>query len=138
MRKIVRSNINLLSDLLDSSKEGVKGFRYFNTRHLEITHHHLISLIILENNIPAAYCHLEEENNKIWLGVLVSDNFVGNGLGSYCVNLLINLADNLDINDIYLSVDKNNYKAISLYQKYNFKIIEEKQYLFMMKRSKNV
>ena len=138
MKKIVRTNNYLLSSLLKSSKDGVKKFRYFNTRHLEITQSHLISLIILENNIPAAYCHLEEDNNKFWLGILVSDNFIGNKLGSYCVNLLINIADALNINDIYLSVDKDNYKAISLYKKYNFLTIEEKELLFIMKRSKNV
>ena len=138
MRKIVRTNNYLLSSLLKSSKDGVKKFRYFNTRHLEITQSHLISLIILEDNIPAAYCHLDEENDQIWLGVLVSDNFIGNKLGSYCVNLLINMADILNINDIYLSVDKDNYKAISLYKKYEFIIIEEKELSFIMKRSKNV
>lgn len=138
MKKIVRTNNNLLSFLLEASKEGVKKFRYFNTRHLETAQNHLISLIILENNVPAAYCHLDEENDKIWLGVLVSDNFIGNKLGSYCVNLLINMSDILNINDIYLSVDKDNYKAISLYKKYKFIIIEEKESSFIMKRSKNV
>ncbi len=138
MRKIVRTNTQLISNLLSSSKEGVKNFRYFNTRYLEITQSHLISFIILENNIPAAYCHLEEENNKIWLGVLVSDNYIGNKLGSYCMDMLVNISEALGIKDIYLSVDKDNFKAINLYKKYNFLVIEEKKSLFIMKRGKNV
>ncbi len=138
MIKIVRTDVQLLSSLLNSSKEGIKKFRYFNTRHLEITQSHLQSFIILENNIPAAYCHLEEENNKIWLGILVSDSYIGKHLGSYCMDILINISKVLGIKDIYLSVDKDNYKAINLYKKYNFFVIEEKELLFIMKWSKNV
>jgi GNAT superfamily N-acetyltransferase len=134
MRKIVRSNTHLLSILLNSSKEGLNKFRYFKSRHLEIIDSHLISFIILDNDIPSGYCHLEEENNKLWLGVLVSDNFLGKGLGSYCLDILTKISD-LIKRDLYLSVDKDNLHAIYLYKKFGFNIIEEKKELFFMHRN---
>ena len=54
------------------------------------------------------------------------------------MDILINISKVLGIKDIYLSVDKDNYKAINLYKKYNFFVIEEKELLFIMKWSKNV
>ncbi len=87
------------------------------------------------NNItPVAYGHLDFDGQKIWLGVCVSDKYHGTGLGKAMVNELINFSKKNSVEEINLSVDKENVAAFSLYQKTGFTVIGENNGSYFMKR----
>lgn len=136
--RAVRTNLKDLETILISSKNGLKNFRYFNTRPLDIINSHLISILLIDNDVPVAYCHLDEENEKVWLGILVADALINKKIGSRCLDILTKISDILNIKYLYLSVDKDNYNAIHLYKKFNFSILEDKNNSFIMRRDKNV
>lgn len=71
-----------------------------------------------------AYGHLEHEGERLWLGVAVADGFTGRGWGELMVRELISTAREGSFRSISLSVDADNYAAISLYQKLGFVTIE--------------
>lgn len=138
MFKINRSDVKTLKILLSKSKNGLQTFRYFSKRKLNIINSHLISIIMIENENPIAYGHIEEENGKYWLGILVSDCGSGKGIGKNMMTVLINSAFSFQVKEIHLTVDKINEKAIKLYKKFGFKIInKKKQYLLMRLVVKN-
>jgi ribosomal protein S18 acetylase RimI-like enzyme len=73
------------------------------------------------------YGHIDYENNKYWLGICILDKFCGNGYGKIIMNYLINYFDeNISNNEpLYLCVHTNNISALKLYEKFNFKIVDE-------------
>jgi ribosomal protein S18 acetylase RimI-like enzyme len=80
----------------------------------------LVTLLLIENDIPIAYGHLEPENNTTWLGICVLPEFSRKGYACKMMTALIDKAKKLNINSIYLTVDKNNERAINLYHKFHF------------------
>lgn len=137
MLKIIRSDKKNLDKLLSSSKNGLATFRYFDKRDSSIIHSHLISIIMIENDNPVAYGHIEEEDGKHWLGILVSDSASGRGIGNKMMKLLVDSAFLFHVEEVCLTVDLINTRAIKLYEKFGFEIVNKKEkHLLMRLKSK--
>lgn len=129
------NDIALLSNFLKNAGKSLNKFRYFRNRHLSIISEHIYTILILENNNPVAYGHLDPEQDIVWLGICVSEKATGKGYGGQIMMKLISQATKIGLNEIFLKVDSNNTKAISLYQKYFFELTsKEKDGCFIMKR----
>jgi ribosomal-protein-alanine N-acetyltransferase len=132
--KINQENIHYLEDFIKQPLS--KNFRYFQKRDITCVNNHLITLLGLINNIPIAYGHIDysQDENKYWLGICILEEYQGKGFGKAILSELINLSNKEKIDELYLSVDKDNINAISLYKKFGFEIIEEKPNFYFMKR----
>ena len=115
-----KENIHLLVSFIDQIGVSSDTFRYFNTRTVDVINNHLVTLLILIDNQPVAYGHLEPENNVIWLGICVLPENAGKGFGKLMMNSLIKRAVELKIPVIDLTVDKTNVSAINLYEQFAF------------------
>ena len=127
--EITENNNYLLNEFLNNSIPGT--FRYFNKRSINVIKNHIITLILIDDNLPVGYAHIDYDD-KYWFGVCILDNYQGKGYGKKIMEYIFNHERIKNIDNIYLTVDKVNYIAISLYKKYNFYIVEEKDTYFMM------
>jgi GNAT superfamily N-acetyltransferase len=123
---VENENIHLLKTFIENMGEASKSFRYFNKRSIDVIINHLVTILLLENEFPVAYGHLDREKNTVWLGVCVLPAFSGNGYGKMIMDKLIATAKKMQIVEISLTVDKDNKKAMNLYKKYDFK--QEKEF----------
>jgi ribosomal protein S18 acetylase RimI-like enzyme len=128
--EITENNNYLLNEFLNNSIPGT--FRYFNKRSINVIKNHIITLILIDDNLPVGYAHIDYDDNKYWFGVCILENYQGKGYGKKIMEYIFNDERIKNIDNIYLTVDKINYIAISLYKKYNFYIVEEKDTYFMM------
>jgi len=78
--------------------------------------------ILKADNLPVGYIHYKEEDDKVFLSkiYLIQDEKY-KGLGQALLNEVIQFALDQKKNSIYLTVNKNNAKAIRFYDKNNFK-----------------
>jgi GNAT superfamily N-acetyltransferase len=119
--KINNNNINLLTDFISNLGESSKTFRYFNTRNVTVIENHLVTIMLTdEEGKPYSYGHLEPFDERIWLGICVTHQYIGKGFGKVILNELIKIAKEKKVEVISLSVDKDNISAINLYEKNNF------------------
>ena len=132
--EITENNNYLLNEFLNNSIPGT--FRYFNKRSINVIKNHIITLILIDDNLPVGYAHIDYDDDKYWFGVCILDNYQGKGYGKKIMEYIFNNERVKNIDNIYLTVDKVNYIAISLYKKYNFYIVEERDSYFMMCFSK--
>jgi len=119
----------ILDEFIKKNPNALKTFRYFTNRPYSIIKNQIVCNLYSNDIEYLGYGHLEKENNKIWLGIMVSDTQVGKKYGNQIMDDLISQSDE----DIYLSVDKNNLPAIKLYKNKNFEIIDNKENNFIMK-----
>lgn len=62
---------NLISNLTDDE---LSSFRYYNKRSISsCLEKHCKTIIVKDKNIPIGYGHLEYEDNKLWLGIVVKN-----------------------------------------------------------------
>ena len=111
---------------LNSAGNSLNSFRYFKSRELAVIQNHIITILFYFNSKPIGYGHIDYDQNIFWLGVCVSDKYLGLGIGRNIVNYLIQKSRSLKINHICLSVDKRNSSAIKLYKNIGFIFYEEK------------
>ncbi|PWB24562.1 GNAT family N-acetyltransferase [Flavobacterium sp. HTF] len=139
IKRINTENISILEQFVQNIGDSVKSFRYFSTRPLEVISNHLLTIVVLNNDMPIGYGHLDKEGDVVWLGIAVSENNKGKGIGKLIMNYLLDYADTESINEVCLSVDTNNLVAIGLYEKYGFREFKklEKNYAVLMKRKKD-
>lgn len=130
--KITNDNKEDLKEFIENMGESNKTFRYFEKRNLDCIKNHLISYLIMENDIPVAYGHLDKEKNDVWLGICVNYNKKGLGLGKKMMAELMQFAITNNIDRVRLSVDKQNKEAIRLYKKFGFLEDEERKEILMM------
>jgi ribosomal protein S18 acetylase RimI-like enzyme len=132
----IDSDFDNLNCFLTNAGSSLKKFRYFSTRDVEVIRNHIYTILLTnDNSEPVAYGHLDPEDNKVWLGICVSEKFINQGLGSRIMASLTEKADSIFINELYLQVDIDNVSAVNLYKKFNFEIIENKhEKYFVMKR----
>lgn len=124
--QIDETNINLVREFIATNHS--PNFRYFKTRTIEsVLPNHLFTAVLRDQltNEIIGYGHLDNDNsnNKIWLGICIIESAQGKGYGKELMNKLVSKAKELNLNRIHLTVDKENYKARLLYQKFNFKEI---------------
>jgi ribosomal protein S18 acetylase RimI-like enzyme len=134
-KKLSYKNIKDLEELnffLHSNPIGSKTFRYFSSRDLLVIKNHIITCLYYDNEDIIGYGHLDYENEKTWLGVIVSDSHTSKGYGNMILDDLISSTND----EIYLSVDKNNYVAQNLYKKKQFiKIQENNKNIIMLRKN---
>jgi len=114
------NNIDFLKEFISKIGIETKSFRYYNSRPLSVIKNHLATLLFIDDEKPIAYGHLDREKENIWLGICVLHEFSGKGYGEKMMNELIKIAKKLNILQIVLTVDKDNFVAINLYEKMNF------------------
>ena len=124
--KINKNNSHLLETFIAIAGKSLSTFRYFNQREITVIENHLCTYIIMEEDKPVAYGHLDKEDNIIWLGIAVSETSQGKGFGKNMMNKLIDTAKELKVETIHLSVDEDNETAIKLYNKFGFLFYKSK------------
>jgi RimJ/RimL family protein N-acetyltransferase len=60
-----------------------------------------------------------------WLGIGVSDEYQGQGVGKQMMNFAVDLASRHDKGGILLTTHQQNYRARQLYEQFGFEIIGE-------------
>ena len=134
MQKIIEinnDNIYILQKFIDNDLPNT--FRYFNKRDITCVKNHVLTIILLLDEIPIGYAHIDFDENKYWFGICILENYHSMGYGKNMMEYLFN-HDKIkkNINVFHLTVDKSNIKAIELYKKFNFNIIKEYEYFFLM------
>lgn len=81
--------------------------------------------ILKADNIPVGYIHFKEEDHKIFLSkIYLKQDEQYKGLGQLMMNHVIDFATNADKDSIYLTVNKENKKAIHFYERNGFRNIK--------------
>jgi ribosomal protein S18 acetylase RimI-like enzyme len=132
MDYIESPTINQIKNFFDLNQKNQKTFRYFKKRGVDALKNHKKTILAFDNNQYIGYGHLDFDSDKTWLGIMVCDDCTGKGIGS---KIMKKLLENV-VEEIYLTVDKNNALAINLYEKNNFNVINEFESYFLMKRNK--
>jgi GNAT superfamily N-acetyltransferase len=126
--------IKELKFFLSKNKKSLLSFRYFNKRDLSVLDNHVYTSLYFNDNLCIGYGHLDLDNDKVWLGLITSEDFRGLGVGQFILKDLISNYDG----EIYLTVDFDNHVAINIYKKHGFTIIEENNKHFLMKKCHTV
>jgi ribosomal protein S18 acetylase RimI-like enzyme len=132
--EINNENQYLLSTFI--TKITSSAFRYFKNRTIDIIKNHLITILLMDNDVSVGYAHIDIEDDKYWFGICISDEYQSRGLGHNLMKYIFNHYKMQNIEEVYLTVDNNNTNAIRLYKKHNF--IEEKNTDTYIKMCKNI
>ncbi len=132
---IKQENIELLVKFISKLEKERLTFRYYENRDIKVIKNHVATIILITDDEEfIGYGHLDNENEIIWLGVVVLEKFQNMGYGNILLKLLLEKAKEKKIERIRLSVDKKNLSAVNLYKKFGFlKIVERNQVLFLEK-----
>jgi ribosomal protein S18 acetylase RimI-like enzyme len=103
-------------------------FRYFSKRKFNIIESHVYTSLYLYDDNVIGYGHIDNENNKNWLGIFISEKYRNKGIGSIIMKDLLKES----MNDVYLTVDKENINAINLYNKIGFTTEKEENNHYLM------
>lgn len=135
--EITKQDSGLIKEFLRLSPESIKSFRYYQKRTIDIIDNHLITVIVMNGEKPVGYGHLDKEKQDVWLGVAVSDGYLGLGIGSKITEYLIAAAKRLQIQELKLTVDLNNKPALKLYERYGFKSVKNYSSKVLLMQRKN-
>jgi hypothetical protein len=134
-KKIISSNnhsdLEEVKKFIESNPNGCKNFRYFLKRDISIIKNHIFTCLYYDNNEVIGYGHLDYEDGKIWLGIIISDNHKSKGFGSLIMDDLVSKTEK----PIYLSVDADNKIAQQLYKNKKFFIFKENNKNIIMVRN---
>jgi len=104
-------------------------FRYFTTRVFEdAIKTHVVTLMY--STYGYAHIDLDLQSGRHYLGVCVMPDYQGKGVGKRLIELILKLYTG----DIYLTVDKENMRAILFYETYGFSRIQESQTTYTYKK----
>jgi ribosomal protein S18 acetylase RimI-like enzyme len=87
-----------------------------------------------EQQLPIGYAHIDYDKGYFWFGICILEPYQGFGIGSKMIEHILNHEKIKPLNEIYLSVDTINTKAINLYKKFDFNIVEQKVNIYVMKK----
>jgi len=110
----------LLDKFLHNAGDSLNTFRYFNSRQISALDAHIITALLLQNDEPLGYGHLDQDGNTVWLGIAIAQKARGLGFGNAMMSYLIDQAKKKNLKVIKLSVDIQNVAAISLYNSFGF------------------
>lgn len=128
--KINEDNVHILKRFIETVGSSSKHFRYFLNRDYKEAIINHVTTYILHDGGYVGYGHLDKEDNKVWLGVCVSEGFTGRGYGNTIMQHLIDSYDG----EIDLSVDSDNKAAIKMYEKFLFKTVNQNNNIIYMRR----
>jgi len=132
---IYNPTIEELKDFFIKNQKNQASFRYFKTRDFGIIKNHIKTILLKYKDNIVGYGHLDkDENNQIWLGIMVCDECVGLGYGKIIMNELLK---NQDYN-INLSVDIENNIAKKLYEKNGFIVVKTTPTLYIMEKNNRI
>ena len=117
-------NTELLSSFIKELQDEQDSFRYYKNRNLDTIKNHVFTMLLLDTNKPIGYGHLDQENDVVWLGIVVNNKYQGMGLSKTIMDVLLRKAEEKGLKSIRLSVDNDNEKAISLYKRFGFIILK--------------
>ena len=122
--------------------ESLNTFTYFEKRPFSIIRYHLITTLLVNNGEIVGYGHLDKDNDKIWLGIVIHPKFKKCGYGKKMMQFLIaNYETGNHRFPLYLTVHKKNRKAQHLFNSFHFKISQEyvnqKSFLMFYRNSKS-
>lgn len=120
-------DLKILTSFVENLGEAGKKFRYFEKRSLDIIQNHVTTLLVINEQKPVGYGHLDQDGDKIWLGIAITPNSQGKGIGRLLMDALISEAKSNHISEILLTVDKDNATAQNLYEKFKFVKIESSE-----------
>lgn len=129
--KILNNNLNLLEKFI--TQKHPTQFRYFSSRNMDVVKNHKLTIIGIIEDEPIAYGHIDHDNEINWIGICVLDIYQNNGYGKQILSYLLNYIKSSNINNVRLSVDIDNYKALNLYLKNDFQISETTNKYYIMK-----
>lgn len=111
-------------------------FRYFNKRNIDVIQNHKLTILLKDvlNEIIFGYVHIDYDEEKYWFGIYLHEEYQNKKIGSKIMNYVFNLFEIKNLNEIYLTVDNNNYGAIHLYSKYKFEEIKKYDTHTLMKK----
>jgi RimJ/RimL family protein N-acetyltransferase len=134
-----KKDIDSLLIFLQNAGTSLLTFRYFSKRPLESIQNHYCTLLYFdEYDFPVGYGHLDPQDELIWLGICVAQNHLKKGYGNEILFELCKEAENQNVKEILLKVDKQNLNAINLYKKFDFVIFSEiDENCFQMKKIMN-
>lgn len=139
IKEIGNSDYVLLNKFLQNAGESLSSFRYFNTRPTSVIENHLVSAVLMCNSTVVGYGHLDRGSGVIWLGIAVSEMEIGKGFGKLMMSFLVTRANEMNFPVISLTVDKNNIKAIRLYNRFGFLYVRDiNEKVQLMERSRNL
>lgn len=139
IKEIGDSDYDLLDEFLKNAGGTLSSFRYFNTRPTSVIENHFVTAVLIQNSSTVGYGHLDKDNDIIWLGIAVSEMATGKGFGRLMMSFLVTRADEMNLPVITLTVDKNNIKAIKLYQRFGFLYVRNiNEQAQLMERTKNL
>ncbi len=124
---IRKENRFLVKELIERLGDSKRTFRYFNNRTVDALDNHLYTIIAFYKNQIAGYGHLDHDQEKYWLGIVVIEGFKGMGIGSEIMNNLFSNAKKNKLKTIKLSVDNDNIIAKNLYLNMGFLYLEQKE-----------
>ena len=127
-----------VKNFINQCGESLIFFRYFEKRPFEIIKNHIQTALLFDLNNMVGYGHLEKEDNKIWLGIVLSPDNTGKGYGKYLMEYIINFFLNTEEENLYLTVDIKNKVAIKLFEKSGFRLestINSRSYLMKLNKS---
>jgi len=125
IKEIGYSDYVLLDGFLQNAGGSLSSFRYFNTRPTSVIKNHIVTAVLIHNSAVVGYGHLDKDSDVIWLGIAVSEMAIGKGFGKLMMSFLITRAEEMNLPVINLTVDKNNIKAIRLYDHFSFLYVRD-------------
>jgi len=129
--EIDQTNVHYVSDFL--MHDLPQTFRYFKTRNIDVVKNHVITTVLLDDDRAVGYAHIDYEN-KHWFGICILNEYQGKGFGNKMMNHIFNNEKIKKLEEVYLTVDLINEKAMKLYEKFNFFTIEKNKYRCTMKK----
>jgi GNAT superfamily N-acetyltransferase len=137
-KKITVNEIDEIKSILLIAGNSVESFRYYQKRDFYVINNHALTVLLANNRSQnIAYGHIDFDGLTYWLGIMVIESELGHGWGREMMTFLIEYCDNNEIAIVKLTVDKSNSKAINMYKKFGFHIVEEfSDTSFLMVRDK--
>jgi ribosomal protein S18 acetylase RimI-like enzyme len=120
IRTINAEDTSLLDQFIFSAGSSLHTFRYFQSRPFSVLENHLVTCLLMNENKPAGYGHLDKDGDTVWLGIAIAEGFKGRGLGKLIMEFLVSTAKSNRLSKVKLTVDEGNIPAISLYEKFGF------------------
>lgn len=120
IRRINAGDTSQLDQFILSAGSSLDTFRYFQNRPYSVLENHLVTCLLMDENTPVGYGHLDKDSDTVWLGIAIAEGFEGIGLGKSIMDFLVYHAKSNRLSKVKLTVDDGNIAAISLYKKFGF------------------
>jgi ribosomal protein S18 acetylase RimI-like enzyme len=141
IKEIGFSDYVVLEKFLHNAGRSLSSFRYFDTRPISVIENHYVTAVLVSNSAAIGYGHLDKDkdNDVVWLGIAISEMAIGKGFGKLMMSFLVTKADEMNFPCISLTVDKNNTKAIRLYEYFGFLYVRDiNEQVQLMERNLNL